>query len=194
MPLTGRPVKNIDKQLTSVLHVCYPRNPPDCPNFINQKKTENKWTTKAFFAINRFLYVCSVMTTKLIKLLFLPRGFDHNLLLNRCRLYLRQIFLLQMLQLNFFISGNFHFLLFQLHQQALPYPQKKKLPEKKKINCNIDFPPKCRYLKSFARDVELQVTNTLLLCMTNYLLFNVFRRLMNYNHSTANSQHNMITR
>ena len=53
---------------------------------------------------------------------------------------------------------------------------------RKKIICNIVFLPKCRYLKSIARNVEVQVTNTLLLCVTNYLEFNVFRWLMNYNH------------
>jgi len=96
MPLTGRPVKNIDKQLTSALFVTQGIR-HTAPTLLIKKKTENKCTTKAFFGINRFLYVCSVMSTKLTKRLFLPRGFDHNLLLNRCRLYLRQIFLLQML-------------------------------------------------------------------------------------------------
>ena len=70
MPLTGRPVKNIDKQLTSVLFVTQGIR-QTAPTLL-VKKTENKWTTKAFFAINRFLFVCSVMPTKLIKLLFLP--------------------------------------------------------------------------------------------------------------------------
>ena len=65
MPLTGRPVKNIDKQLTSVLFVTQGIR-QTAPTL----KNENKWTTKAFFAINRFLYVCSVMPTKLTKLLF----------------------------------------------------------------------------------------------------------------------------